>query len=797
MSWVSSVFLHPGLVWFLPLAAIPIILHLLMLHRLKTVELSTFRFLFDSYVQQRRRMRFLEALLAMLRTLFLLLLVLVFCRPVVKHWSELFPSGSGNEIVMLVDCSASMNARTAGMSAFERAKRAAESIVERLTPQDRLTVIRVTAKPDEVLSQFAVDRELIRNKIEELKTGPSRANLFAALTHLFGPEAERRPDRMVYVFTDCQASGWREVRNQGLERAIPPETQLKVVNVGSNQPMPNLAVVGDARQWQRAVVGLPVFLQTRVAYHAKASSGGAPQEVTLKVFIDEKEVTRQQVTLKPGETAVRRIQYYPTEPGIHRGRFEIAGRAPDAFPDDDHFLFTLQVVPQLKVVLVNGNPAADPVESECFFLSSALSSRREPTPAEKQAEEKRLAAMGLAKDFYRALDVQEVSERTLNAETVRDASVVILANCGGLGPQQFAWLRDFVAAGGGLLIFPGERVNPDIYNTQFLSVAGSQQEPLTPVRLGRPDGDLDKADMFERLAAVDFTHPILSVFDVANTKFFDAVFFQRRFPLVIPEKQRDKVWTLASFTKGTPALVESRFGDGIVLLAAFPADKKWTNLPARGGHAFVPLILRSVSYAQHRPDVEAPLVVPPNGVAEIAVNKVWGQPNGKVTDPAGRVSTLAFERAGSRQVAAFEGTAEKGYYNIEVQSGQAQQTKNVGVFAVNVAPEESDFATLGEEQLRELLPNTQLTVVDASAEAQQEHNLNDDGKEIWRWLIWILFPLIVVEFLLATLSGRRGAAEETPSVAERIREFTPGSWVGRMTGESPRRWSIDNRLTIQ
>ena len=68
-------FLHSGLLWVLPLALIPIALHLLTLHRIKTVDLSTFRFLFDSYVQQRRRMKFLEALIAMLRTAFVLFLI--------------------------------------------------------------------------------------------------------------------------------------------------------------------------------------------------------------------------------------------------------------------------------------------------------------------------------------------------------------------------------------------------------------------------------------------------------------------------------------------------------------------------------------------------------------------------------------------------------------------------------------------------------------------------------------------------------------------------------------------------
>src|SRR6516225_201156 len=120
MSWLANNVLHPELLWALPLAAIPIVLHLLTLHRLKTVELSTFRFLFDSYVQQRRRMQFLEALLAILRFLFLLFLVFMFTRPVVSHWGALFGAdgAGGREVILLVDCSASMTARSGGTAAL-------------------------------------------------------------------------------------------------------------------------------------------------------------------------------------------------------------------------------------------------------------------------------------------------------------------------------------------------------------------------------------------------------------------------------------------------------------------------------------------------------------------------------------------------------------------------------------------------------------------------------------------------------------------------------------------------------
>src|SRR5437016_13585992 len=106
-------FLHWWMIWLVPLALLPVILHLLTLHRLKTVELPTFRFLFDSYVQQRRRMQFLEALLAMLRALFILALVFLVSRPVVKNWDRLFGAtgggSGGREVILLIDCSASMN----------------------------------------------------------------------------------------------------------------------------------------------------------------------------------------------------------------------------------------------------------------------------------------------------------------------------------------------------------------------------------------------------------------------------------------------------------------------------------------------------------------------------------------------------------------------------------------------------------------------------------------------------------------------------------------------------------------
>jgi hypothetical protein len=771
-------FLHLWMVWFLPLAALPLILHLLTLHRLRTVELPTFRFLFDSYVQQRRRMQFLEALLAMLRTLFLLFLIFMVCRPVVKHWDSLFGSGEGSagrEVVLLLDCSASMNAKTAGVSAFDRAKTTALSVVERLRPADQVTLIRVGARPEEVFSRFNTDTKGIQAKIEAQQVSPARANLFAALLHLFGPEAARRSSPAVYFFTDCQSNTWKEARNQGLEKVIPEGTSFTLVNVGPHTPPANCAVVGDAPRRNRAIVGLPFLLTPRIVNYGKAEV-----ELTLSVFLDEKEVARAPITMKSGQALVKPIVYTPGEPGLRKGRFEITGKTSDGFPDDDRFLFTLDVQPRVKVVLINGNANDDALLDEARYIHTALTSKAEP--AEKEA--KKPGEPG-TREIQRSLDVVEMPQIGLAADTLRDASVVVLANCGTLNEQQYGWLRAFVRDGGGLLIFPGDKVVGPNYNTHFFPVPGPQGQRLTDAILKPPSGDPDKVETFAALD-IDVGHPALSVFDNKDAGHFRTVRIYRRFGIELPKK-RGNAWPLAYF-EGTrePALVESKLGDGTVILAAFPAHPRWGNLPLKPD--FVPLMLRLVSYAQHRPEAEAPPVVVADGSAEVAVSAAWEPAVASVKGPDGDEQPLALERAGVRLLGSFDKTGQRGYYTVEARSTRPDLPRTASLaFAVNLAPEESDFSLLKEEEIRKLLPESvSLTYVDASAEAQDLHGSIGKERELWPMLIWLLFGIIGVEFLLSTVSGRKRELDEGPTVTERVLSVGTGAWVGKMTG-APRK----------
>lgn len=768
-------FLHFGLLpYFLPLAAIPILLHLLTLHRLKTVELSTFRFLFDSYVQQRRRMKFLEALIAFLRTLFLLLLILAIARPAVKHWSQLFGgSESGRDVVLLIDSSASMHAVTDGVTALERAKQAALAVVDRLGMDDRVTVIRVGAKPTEVCNRFSSDVTSIRSEIESLRATPSRSNIFAAMSYVFsGGTRELRKPR-VYLFSDMQASGWDEFVEGETESLIPDEAELVVVHVGSNQELPNVAVVGDAPEEQRALAGLPIKLTPRVTNHSETET----RDVPVAIFIDDQEIGRQTLTLEPGETKATEIIYTPLAAGSLRGRFEIPA---DRFEHDDNFLFTLHVAPRIRVVLVNGNPAVQPLENEGLYLRTALLAT-EPevevvssaeTPADTKLQEERL--------LVHSLVVDDIPQNELKEETLLDADVVMLANCGGLNEKQCAGLRQYVADGGGLLILPGDKVNHDAYNKQLFPSPEVPDQAFVAATFDPPSGDAEKGDLLRHFAAIDFAHPIFAVFADGEQRYLTKVNVARCFPIQLPEP-RGNSWPLVTFDDGKPALLESTFGNGRVLVTAFPLNTRWSNLPMKP--EFVPLVLRMIGYVRRPAEVAGPSVVAADGSAEFQVAQHWAPASGKVTNAAGQTTPVSFQRSNSRLVGAYEQTDSKGYYTLEVHGGNVEQPRGEMLsFAVNLAPAESNFVPLTAPQIEKLLPTAQVTSVDASAEAQQLHGGIGDEREVWRPLILLTFLVIGVEFLLATLGGQSLDNEQRRTTMQRLRDLARGNWVGQMTG---------------
>src|SRR3989449_10329845 len=106
------VFLNPLVLLGLAAAAIPLILHLLNLRKLRTIEFSTLTFLKELQQTKIRRLKLRQLLLLIVRTLLVVLIILAFARPALRGT---ILGGIGSEapssIVFILDDSFSMMAR--------------------------------------------------------------------------------------------------------------------------------------------------------------------------------------------------------------------------------------------------------------------------------------------------------------------------------------------------------------------------------------------------------------------------------------------------------------------------------------------------------------------------------------------------------------------------------------------------------------------------------------------------------------------------------------------------------------
>ena len=763
--------LHPNLLWFLPLAVIPVLLHLITLRRLRTVELSTFRFLMDSYVQQRRRLKLLEYLIMLLRAGFIAACVVTVARPVIEHYAGLFGGRGGSEVAIVVDTGPSMGLRTNLTTSLQRAKDAARAIIGMVDDDVKVTVIRAGRDPQQLVSRFARQRQTILDQIENLQTDTAPGHMAAALDMIF----ESDPDllRSVFLLTDGNRSGWSGLENHGVLEKLDERATLMIVNVGPTDPVANLSAVGDPPRSLRPIVGLPVQLTVTIV-----NSADKPADTVVSVVLDDRQINRLHLSLDPGEHVSRTVSATPTRSGIIQGRYELPG---DDFPDDDTFMFCLNVEPHLNVLLVTDRAdQAAPVDSD-RYLRSVLAA---PDHAARQLahSDAQIAA---------SLKLTTIGGDQLSEPQLDQADVVVLANAG-LDEQKAQLLRRYVESGGGLLMFPGPKVSPSDVNIHLLTPT-SRPDGKTPVPaalMEKPVGDTDDESRFSPVSDVDLTHPVFSAFDEPDAEYFKTVRLYRHFPIRLPpptptapgsteDQHAAQASVLMRLPDATAALVEIRLGAGKVLLAAVPATPTWSNLPLTG--EFVAMTLRAVAYLRRPAPAAAPSTVRPHELAPITLTDRWTDAHVQVKDPDGRAHTIGLTRSGRQLVGAMSQTGRKGYYTFNVlpRTPSAPPRIELG-FAVNLDTRKSSLEMFDEKKLRSLFagpdgaPPANVRYLRGAPGDPVLHEQLRHKREIWRDLIIAAFVVILIEFLLSTLAPDRESAGDDSSSARPDRMM--GRW---------------------
>ena len=584
-------FLNPIMLAGLAAVSVPIIIHLLNRRKFRKVTWAAMRFLQNAIEQNQRRMRIEDMILLALRCLLLALLALALARPAILSDASAVFGQSKVTGVIILDNSMSMGMSDGTGTRFEKARRAAEQALDSMPAGSATAVLLASDVVQAVIPEPTFDLNLARKALREAPLTDRATDIFPAL----GKAIDTLKDRLalrkeIYLVTDGQAAGWRQLTEiqRTLERTK-SEIKTHVILVNEHEER-NLGVSDLRLASGLSAVGQPLRFEAQVSNYGKEEVRSTRVGLSVNGETPSDEFTID--ALPAGATKSVTLFAKLRDEGFH----SVAARiAEDRLPADDRRSLAVRAIREVKVLLVDGEPGSEARDSEVFFLKNALV----PVPADAAA------------DYF--IKTVSVTPSELSQARLDDYDAVVLANVPDFSDALVTALEGYVRRGGGLMVFPGARVNTAFYNEQLF-----QKLKMLPAEFGAIRGEADKDDAFVTLQEKGYEHPIVEIWnDPGSGKLGSARFFRwfELKPELQEKEQRGKgagensplppgssapLRIVLKYADGSPAVMERPWGLGRVIQFSSTADTAWNDLPVR--LAWVPLLHRTLGSIVQRQD---------------------------------------------------------------------------------------------------------------------------------------------------------------------------------------------------
>ena len=729
-------FLHPSLLlWGLPLVGLPLLIHLINAVRHRRVKWAAMEFLLESQRRYRTWILLKQLLLLLLRMSALAALALMLAQPVLRpRWGALL-GGRQTHHVVLLDDSYSMSDRSAGTTAFERAKRSLRRLsseaLQQNSPQ-RWTLLRFsrcgaagsTSQPDitreTVDDAFAARFEKLLESltVSETATGPAAA--LAAVERL--PSKPEDETQVVYIVSDFRAREWDQAGplRASLERLRRSESRIELVAC-VDEPRPNLSIADLAVSSGVRARGVPLPMTVSVHNYGTVPA----RNVTVK--LEEDGHPRPAVVIEnipPGKTVARQFEVQFATAGDHRVSALLES---DAVATDNSRYAVVPVAATAPALIIDGGPRAE----DAYFVALALA----PGGG---------VATGLAPK------VEPVSY--LRSAELNKFESIFLLNVPQLGDAEIDALTNFVRGGGGVAFFLGELCDADFYNRKLYQ----DGQGMFPVPLAGARQHL--VDRIEKTPDLEITpHPVFAIFAGERNSFVQSINVERYF--AVPKdwtpaaESRTKV--IARLRNGAPLAVEKSVGQGRVIAVLTKAGPlptpvgRWNNWAA-GNPSFVVAMLEMHAYLSSGRHPQAALEVGRPLESHFPAHSYGNHarfvvPDGRAT----REVPLEAKLTPLGYLAKLDRTERSGFHSLELASLQGERA--VREFAVNVAPEEGDLAMLDGPALAQKLQGVRYEFHRAADLELSSAQLA--GVNLGRPLVYVLLVLLLAEQAMAYLAS--------------------------------------------
>jgi hypothetical protein len=786
------------------LIGVPILIHLLNRQRFKVVDWAAMEFLLRAMRKNRKRMKVEQWLLLATRCLVVLLVGLALARP----WGGCEDSSLAGAVagragvnVFVIDNSLSAgyvapHATVKGMDGqplppakthLDQQKQMARVLIDTLSRGGESVAIITAARPATAITvrpgYNLAEAQTIVDRIEQSYAGTDMAGALQLANRMADEEAGKAPVRNLYLFSDGTRGAWANEQQAETLKRLGPE-------VAARYKVTHFNMSEGKQQWNLAAVDLrPTDNLVTTRFESGLSSTvrgyGTSPDASLQLYVDDRKLGTEK-TLRPDPTspptAERLLPDQVKVGGPHLFTAAVnADRAGDPLKVDDRRYRVVDVAAEVKVLIVEGQVSERYNESSGSFLKSALA------PA---AEDSGVLTAGPRSKTH--VTAQLGSEVDLKDRPLREYRAVVLAGVERLDEKAADNLAAFVRDGGALLTFVSEKVQAENYNTVLLT------RGLIPGRLLSKDDrrgtstgyvfDFNpKAQVVDRYlesfklqqnTGLDTAR--INTFwkvDVSGNPAVERILNYTPAP-IDPTDKREAAGTAAAAAKPLdtskpPGVTAHPLGQGVVVFVsttASPAvDRGWHELIPRG--TWVQLVHELLGGAVSAKDgwmnlqAGQPLVIPsyvetttPKLLDEnktlIAVDATADAgpsgPSAAADQPGTAGQPAAAGRSGhggKSTVYRSRPLTKPGVYSLELRP-------NVTVpVAVNVAADDADVRTVGNEGVRQALGGIAMTglgdelPIEAIVAAK-------DGYDWAGQILLILLALLGVECVMAMWFGR-------------------------------------------
>jgi hypothetical protein len=729
-------FLNPLLLVGLIASAIPIILHLLNLRKLKTIEFSTLQFLKELQKTKMRRIKIRQWLLLAIRTLLIIAVVMAFSRPALRGALGSLPFGSSSTakttMVILLDDSPSMSVRNEHGVFMQQAKEAVSRIVDLFRDGDdlyfvRLSEVRHGAMPV-ATHAVAPIRKLIEQMTVSQETTPFRDALSVAAKIL---AESKNYNQEVYLVTDAQATQFQQSKKElDTLDLFPDKATLFITDVrsGITTEIENAGVQSVAVTSQVIAFNKPLALEATV----QNAGTSALRSTSLSVYLDGSRVVQRSLDVASRSVVQTAVSVVPKRRGILQGSVDIED---DAFEMDNKGYFSVTVPSSIRVLAIGAS------QSDTRLPSLALTLDKDS------------GSTGV----YSIIDANESQFASYD---LNKFDLILLSNIKDVSSGEASRVTQFVESGGGLIIFPGKALDITNYNTVLFPKLGipqaQPQRTFTSISSYPPP----TAGSFLSFGKVDFAHPL-----------FAELFEQRQNKKTQPTIESPKVYaaiipqaglrgrTIVSLSDGTPFLIEYERGAGRILLFSVEAGLSWSDFPLKG--LFVPLLYRSGLYLTQS-NMASTFLVGDELRFTIRLKNNLGKDSYVLRSPSGIDERIVPQRSTTSSLTTFTSANanEAGIYELRTTEGGTGGAV-LAAIPVNINSAETDLRHASDDDMTRLCSSVglmprQVKMLSPMQPLDAAILESRFGIELWKYFVALALILAILEMII----GREARTKE-------------------------------------